>query len=713
MSVINTNVKSLAAGGSLSAVEKSLSTSMERLSTGLRINSAKDDAAGLAISSRMTSQLRGYAMALRNANDGLSMAQTAEGALGQITNMLQRMRELAVQASNGAMSGDDRNNLQWEVDQLKAEINNIALKTNHNNIKLLDGSATAVRLQTGTNASDSLTVGFQSVQTKDIGQGALPALSSSAVASPNVDNDYDTSLDSGDLLINGVEVGASLAVYDTKSSQYLESSAISKAAAINRVSEFSKVIATVQETVSYGQAMESTDATSGTLTINGVETSTIYTTTDTEDSRNAVITAINAISTQTGVVAINTHDDAQGVVLVAKDGRNIVLGEFGGDLSSESTGITANTAVVGNFTLTSKDGSPITIGSRIGGNIENAGLAVGTFAQNVAQITTKSRISASDVVVTSTVDDPTSGLLNGNTLIINDVQIDAAIAGDDHATDTRADSSTKASSAIAIAAAINKKSSITGVTAKAEPNVIYGGGFEGDSGVTSFRINGEEFDVNGFGTSNREQVVAIINAKSGVTGVVASLYSDGLKLEAADGRNISLAIAGGDGTAIGLENVDVGSNADDSDGVTYFARVSLSSDKAFTVKSGSESNANFDALGFRRGTFGGSDSGVKVAEIDISTQSGANVAITALDAAIDGVISIQSRAGAVQNRLEAVVSNLTESTQNLSASRSRILDADYATETTNLARAQIISQAATAMLAQANQSAQTVLALLK
>ena len=127
MSVINTNVKALAAGGSLSSVEKSLSTSMERLSTGLRINSAKDDAAGLAISSRMTSQLRGYAVALRNANDGLSMAQTAEGALGQITNMLQRMRELAVQASNGAMSGDDRNNLQWEVDQLKAEINNIAM----------------------------------------------------------------------------------------------------------------------------------------------------------------------------------------------------------------------------------------------------------------------------------------------------------------------------------------------------------------------------------------------------------------------------------------------------------------------------------------------------------------------------------------------------------------------------------------------------------
>ena len=228
----------------------------------------------------------------------------------------------------------------------------------------------------------------------------------------------------------------------------------------------------------------------------------------------------------------------------------------------------------------------------------------------------------------------------------------------------------------------------------------------------SFRINGETFTLGG-GTSNREQLVAIINAKAGVTGVVASLYSDGLKLEAADGRNISLGVNNGTAANIGLNGVTVGTDTSNSTVVTHFARVTMSSDKAFSVKSGSESNANFDALGFRRGTFGGSNSGVKVAELDISSQSGANVAITALDAAIDGVISIQARAGAVQNRLEAVVSNLTESTQNLSASRSRILDADYATETTNLARAQIISQAATAMLAQANQSAQTVLALLK
>jgi flagellin len=128
MSVINTNISALAAQGSLSNVNKKMSVSMERLSTGMRINSAKDDAAGLSISNRMTSQIRGYAVAIRNSNDGISMTQTAEGALGQIGDMLQRMRELAVQSSNGSNSADNRAAIQAELLQLKNEINNIATK---------------------------------------------------------------------------------------------------------------------------------------------------------------------------------------------------------------------------------------------------------------------------------------------------------------------------------------------------------------------------------------------------------------------------------------------------------------------------------------------------------------------------------------------------------------------------------------------------------
>jgi flagellin len=147
--------------------------------------------------------------------------------------------------------------------------------------------------------------------------------------------------------------------------------------------------------------------------------------------------------------------------------------------------------------------------------------------------------------------------------------------------------------------------------------------------------------------------------------------------------------------------------------VGWFGTVSLTSDKAFTVTRGNEGGDQFQNLGFREGTFGGDYTGMKVAEVDVTTQVGAGQAITAIDAALQDVSSAQARSGAFQNRLDAIVSVLGESSENASAARSRILDTDYATETTALAKAQIIQQAATAMLAQANQQQQSVLALLQ
>jgi flagellin len=147
--------------------------------------------------------------------------------------------------------------------------------------------------------------------------------------------------------------------------------------------------------------------------------------------------------------------------------------------------------------------------------------------------------------------------------------------------------------------------------------------------------------------------------------------------------------------------------------MAFIASVTLQSDKTFTVESGSDGNSDFGTLGFVQGTYGGSSDMLNVEHLDVSTQSGAMVAISAIDSAINQVSMQQARAGAYQNRLDAVVNNLTESNQNMSASRSRILDTDYAQETTSLAKSQIISQAATAMLAQANQAGQSVLALLK
>ncbi|OSZ62777.1 flagellin, partial [Hydrogenophaga sp. IBVHS2] len=158
MTTINTNVMSMTAQRNLSASQGALATSMQRLSSGLRVNSAKDDAAGLAISERMNSQVRGLNVAARNANDGISLAQTAEGALGKVGDMLQRMRELAVQSANASNNSDDRKALQAEVTQLRSEIDRVAKTTSFNGTKLLDGSFANATFQVGANAGESISI---------------------------------------------------------------------------------------------------------------------------------------------------------------------------------------------------------------------------------------------------------------------------------------------------------------------------------------------------------------------------------------------------------------------------------------------------------------------------------------------------------------------------------------------------------------------------
>ena len=156
MTVIATNSGALRAQAASSMANRSLGTAMERLSTGKRINSAKDDAAGLAIATSMASQIRGMNQAVRNANDGISLAQTAEGALGEVTNMLQRIRELAVQAASGTYQDTDRDNLQVEVDELTAQIGQIVSNTEFNGVVLFDGSTATVTIQSGANGTDTV-----------------------------------------------------------------------------------------------------------------------------------------------------------------------------------------------------------------------------------------------------------------------------------------------------------------------------------------------------------------------------------------------------------------------------------------------------------------------------------------------------------------------------------------------------------------------------
>jgi flagellin len=168
MTVIGTNVAALRATNASNAASKALQTSIERLSTGKRINSAKDDAAGSAIASSLTSQIKGQSQAIRNANDGISLAQTADGALSEVTNILQRVRELAVQSASGTYSDDDRTNLQTEVTELQGQLTSIMDNTNFNNVTLFGTSDVSVSIQTGSTSTDKVDITITAIDLSDV-----------------------------------------------------------------------------------------------------------------------------------------------------------------------------------------------------------------------------------------------------------------------------------------------------------------------------------------------------------------------------------------------------------------------------------------------------------------------------------------------------------------------------------------------------------------
>ncbi len=201
-SIINTNLPSLNTQRNINASQSALNTSLQRLSSGLRVNSAKDDAAGLAIAERMSAQVRGLGVAARNANDGVSLAQTAEGALGKIGEMVQRMRELAVQSSNATNNANDRIALQAEVSQLKEEIDRVAGSSSFNGTKLLDGSFTSAKFQVGADAGESITVS----SITDARLAGMGVVNRASTQNSTAITDL-TATDLGDLTINGTDIG--------------------------------------------------------------------------------------------------------------------------------------------------------------------------------------------------------------------------------------------------------------------------------------------------------------------------------------------------------------------------------------------------------------------------------------------------------------------------------------------------------------------------
>ncbi|MGE4378163.1 MAG: flagellin hook IN motif-containing protein, partial [Burkholderiaceae bacterium] len=613
-STINTNLQSLNAQRNLTTSQNSLATAMQRLSSGLRINGAKDDAAGMAISDRMTAQVRGLAVAARNANDGISLSQTAEGALGSVTESLQRLRELAVQSANGTNQGLDRASLNAEAKQLLAEVNRVATTTTFNGKKLLDGSFKNVSFQVGANVGDTITVSVGKMDTKSLGSAATAAITSAQNAS-------STALKEGDLFINGVAIGASVASADTASSTGKDYSAIAKAAAINAKSAQTGVTAQVNATEVGGSAMTAA-ATSGAVTINGVSIN-VSTTTDAAASRASVVAAINAKAQETGVTAIDTGLDSGGVKLVAADGRNVTVAFS--TVTAASTGLAAAATYTGSYTLVSdKD---ITIASSTAGDIKNSGLRAGTFSAQTAY--------ASGVPLTSAL-----GVSTTTAIKAGDFSINGTLVGDSLASSDTASFNAKSSSAIAKAAAINTISSKTGVTATANATEVAGAAMTAAATTGTLTINGVTTGtIATAGTSaadDRQAVVDAINKISAQTGVVAVNTNDntkGVQLVAADGRNITVtqnsagtltAASTGLNSALVVAQAGATATAAENNAGTFQGSVTLSSVSAFTIERGTTTGAVLkDSLGLNVGTYGAGRSGQALDTIDLGTADGA------------------------------------------------------------------------------------------
>jgi flagellin len=336
--VINTNVMSLDAQKNLTTSGNQLATSLQRLSSGMRINSAKDDAAGLAIADRFTSQINGLNQAASNANDGISLAQTGEGALQEVTNNLQRIRELAVQSLNATNSASDRQALDSEVQQLKAEIDRVAQTTNFNGVKLLDGTFSSQNFQVGANAGQTISVSsINSARTATLGQTYSATVTGTAPAA---------ALTAGSLQINGISVGAS--ANDGVSFANGTFSGLSIATAINAAS-IAGVTATANATAVTAAGAAATGASSlvaGNLVVNGVNITGPVTAGSEETS---IIGLINGQTTLTGVTASNNGGSIQ---LTASDGRNITVTANAG--GTTITGFaTATTTTEGTVSLNS------------------------------------------------------------------------------------------------------------------------------------------------------------------------------------------------------------------------------------------------------------------------------------------------------------------------------------------------------------------------
>jgi flagellin len=350
-STINTNIASLTAQRNLSMSQASLQTSMQRLSSGLRINSAKDDAAGLAISDRMTSQIRGLTQAARNANDGISLAQVAEGSLGSVSANLQRIRELAVQSANGTNSASDRQALQQEVLQLTAEIARVGSQTEFNGLKLLDGSYTTQQFQVGANANQTIGVSVSSALATEMGNNKVPSTTANPSISTAKTSTGPLSTAANVLTaVNGFATQtltiAGNGTVNSTPALAVNTSAKSVAAAINAFTSVSGITAVATNTATLSGVtagpvqFELMGANSTPINISATVTSAT--------DLSGIAQAINAQTGTTGITAV--ADKSGNMVLTNTTGEDIKIGNLntvGGLTGATIHGADTTTATIG------------------------------------------------------------------------------------------------------------------------------------------------------------------------------------------------------------------------------------------------------------------------------------------------------------------------------------------------------------------------------
>ncbi len=690
--VINSNIMSLNAQRNLMISQGDQNQAMERLTSGKRINSAADDAAGLSISNRMTSQVRGLDQAIRNANDGVSLIQTAEGALDESTNILQRMRELSIQSANGTYDEGNRGTLNAEVKQLVAELDRIAETTAFNGLNILDGTLGEVDLQVGSEANQTIELEIQAMDAKTLGLGSTSSdvLGASVVegiaittAAANID------LAADDVRINGQGIGAFDGSEDT-----LEDLVNNINENVNGVT--ASTYAELSATKSGTGILEGTDK----LTFNVIEANGDKFSVDVSDTQNLAELADKITANSGGRLSATLNDDNELVVSSTTAARIEVVET--GATADDVIGIATATSATAQLALESDNGDPIEITRGTTGTLEDLN-SLGFNESGQQGVLEGGGITSDNAASAWGVGDVT----------INGVQID----------ETDTDSLTGKIDAI------NKSTEETGVTANAFATATWD---LGDVNITSAFAGTSAFEINGVavglsGSTSLETLADNINAEKTATGVVATVNGTSLILESDQGqititKNSASALTGLSASTIteftasgaAVNNATFTSAGGAANTIEVEAGIKLTSTNGNPISVELGDNAVAAEVGLREannteaGRFGQA-----VSSIDISTAAGAQKAIGIIDNALEQINSTRGDLGAINNRLDFTINNLSNVSENVSAARSRIEDADFAAESAALSRAQVLQQAGTAMLAQANAAPQQVLSLLQ